>query len=151
MAFLLAALSDFADGQIARRFGLTSKLGATLDPVADKLNMFVATAFLTWNGLLPLALGIAIITRDVVIVAGALAFRAVVGHLDVAPTWLSKGNTVLEFATLLLAMAVGATWIAPGPWLNWLFVALFTTVVASGVQYVVLWGLKALAATRAPR
>ncbi len=148
-AFLLAAVSDFADGYIARRYALTSKLGATLDPIADKLNMFVATALLTWDGLLPLALGIAIVARDVVIVAGALAFRAALGHLEMAPTRLSKANTVLEFATLLLVMAAAAGWITAGPWLHWLFAVVFATVVASGVQYVALWGRKALAERRA--
>ena len=47
--FLVAALSDLADGYIARRFKLVSRLGATLDPIADKLNMLVATLLLAWQ------------------------------------------------------------------------------------------------------
>ena len=43
-------LSDLADGYIARRYGMVSRLGAMLDPVADKLNMFVATVTLAWQG-----------------------------------------------------------------------------------------------------
>ena len=46
VVFLSAAISDFLDGIIARRFDQASVFGATLDPVADKLNMFVATVML---------------------------------------------------------------------------------------------------------
>lgn len=148
-AFLLAAVSDFADGWIARRFGLTSRLGALLDPVADKLSMFVATVALAWHGLVPPWLAIAIVARDVVIVAGAAAYRLVRGELDIAPTRLSKLNTVVEFAVLLVALLAGAGWIARGEWLPPLFVLTLATVVASGAQYVWLWSRKAAAARRA--
>ena len=70
LVFLVAALSDFADGYVARRFKLASTLGATLDPIADKLNMLVATVLLTLQGLLPLWLASAIVARDAVIVLG---------------------------------------------------------------------------------
>ncbi len=146
--FLVAALSDAADGYIARRFNLTSRLGAALDPIADKLNVLTATLLLAWQGLLPIWLAAAIVLRDVVIVAGALAYRARLGHLEIAPTWLSKINTVIEFAILLLVMAAAAGWIDAGNWIAIAFVITGTTVVASGVQYVWLWGRKALRETR---
>src|SRR6266436_7295619 len=78
--FLVAALTDLADGYIARHFKLVSKLGALLDPVADKLNMFVATVVLAWQSQIPIWLAVAIIGRDVVIVVGALVYRIVRGH-----------------------------------------------------------------------
>src|SRR4051812_15796606 len=59
--FLIAALSDLADGYIARRLKLVSRLGALLDPVADKLNMFVATVALARQDLLPIWLALAIV------------------------------------------------------------------------------------------
>ncbi|MGZ5148093.1 MAG: CDP-alcohol phosphatidyltransferase family protein, partial [Burkholderiales bacterium] len=59
--FAVVALTDFADGYIARRFHLASRLGATLDPIADKLAMFIATVLLAWHGLLPLWLAIAVV------------------------------------------------------------------------------------------
>ena len=51
----------------------------TLDPIADKLNMLVATVLLAWQVLMPIWLAIAIVVRDIVIVAGALAYRMVRG------------------------------------------------------------------------
>src|SRR5438128_11579704 len=80
LIFLVAALTDLADGYIARRFKLTSTLGATLDPIADKLNMLVATVLLAWLLLLPIWLAIAIVVRDILIVAGAIALCIVASH-----------------------------------------------------------------------
>jgi len=61
---------------------------------------------------IPIWLAVAIIGRDVVIVVGALGYRIARGHLDIKPTRLSKVNTAIEFAVLLLVMAVAAGWIA---------------------------------------
>jgi cardiolipin synthase len=84
--FLIAAISDFVDGYIARALKVVSQLGAALDPVADKLNMFVATVLLAWQGLLPLWLAAAIIGRDIVIVAGVIAYRLIFEPPDMKPT-----------------------------------------------------------------
>jgi len=145
IVFLVAGLSDFADGFLARRYATVSRLGAFLDPIADKLNMFVATIMLAWEGLVPLWLAVAIIGRDVVIVGGAIAWRFARGALTIKPTYLSKLNTVLEFALLVLVMAVAADWIEPGQWLRAMFVVVLLTVVASGAQYVWIWGRAAIA------
>lgn len=146
--FLVAALSDFADGYIARRFKLVSTLGAALDPVADKLNMLVATVLLALQTLVPIWLAAAIVARDIVIVLGALVYRLALGHVKIAPTWLSKVNTFIEFAVLLLVMAAAAGWVETGVWMPIVFLIVFATVVASGVQYVWLWGRKALIESR---
>jgi cardiolipin synthase len=142
--FLVGAVTDLADGYIARRFGLTTRIGATLDPIADKLNMFVATVMLAWQGWLPLWLAAAIVGRDAVILTGALAYRLLIGTVEVAPTMLSKINTVLEFALLLLVMAAAAGWVDGSAWLPGLFMIVFATVIGSGLQYVWVWGRKAL-------
>jgi cardiolipin synthase len=144
LVFLAAAISDFLDGVIARAFESTSTLGATLDPIADKLNMFVATVILAYVSLIPLWLAVAIIVRDVVIVVGALAYRAVLGHVEMTPTYLSKVNTTIEFGLLLVVMATGAGWVDIGAWMPVLFTIAFATIIASGSQYVWVWGRKAL-------
>jgi cardiolipin synthase len=141
--FLVAALTDFADGYIARRFKLTSRLGAALDPIADKLSMLVTTVMLGWLALMPLWLAVAIVARDIVIVSGALAYRMAIGHLDIAPTWLSKINTTIEFTVLLLVLAGAAGWMDAGAWMPAAFLIAFATVIASGAQYVWIWGRKA--------
>jgi cardiolipin synthase len=147
--FFIVALSDLVDGYIARKFNLASRLGATLDPIADKLNMLVATLVLASQMLVPIWLALAVILRDVIIVLGALVYRRVLGHIEIAPTRLSKINTFLEFAVLLLVMASAAGWIEAGTWLSMAFLIVFITIVASGTQYVWVWGRKALTERRA--
>ena len=126
--FLVAALSDLADGYIARRFKLASRFGAALDPVADKLNMLVATVLLAWPALMPIWRAIAIVVRDIVIVLGALAYRMALGHLDISPTWLSKLNTFIEFTVLLLIMAAAAGWVDTATSTPTVFLIAFATV-----------------------
>lgn len=141
--FLVAALTDLLDGYIARRFKLVSKLGATLDPVADKLNVLVVTVLLAWQALIPFWLALAIVARDVVIAGGAVAYHVLIGPVKMAPTLLSKINTFIEFALLVLVMAAAARRIESAAWLTPLFPVVLATVVASGAQYVWLWGRKA--------
>jgi len=148
VVFLAAAVSDLLDGLIARRFGLTSSFGATLDPIADKLSMFVATVLLAWQGLVPLWLAIAIVLRDVVIVGGVIAYRSMIGALEMKPTYLSKVNTFIEFTVLLVVMATAAAWIDAGAALPAVFIVVFLTVAASGTQYVWLGVRMAMQARR---
>ena len=86
-----------------------------------------------------------IVVGDIVIVLGALAYRTALGHLDIAPTRLSKLNTFIEFTVLLLVMAAAAGWVDAGTWMPTVFLIVLATVVASGAQYVWLWGRKAIA------
>jgi cardiolipin synthase (CMP-forming) len=146
--FLAAAVSDFVDGYLARELKLVSRFGAALDPVADKLNMFVATFLLAWQGLIPIWLAAAIIGRDIIIVAGVLTYRLLRGHLDIEPTRLSKVNTFIEFGVLLVVMATAADWIDARTWMPPLFVVVFITVVSSGVHYVWLGSRMALETRR---
>ena len=95
---VVSALSDLVDGQLARRFNAHSRFGAIADPVADKLTMLTVVIGLMWQGLLPLWLAVALVARDVVIVAGAAAYHRFIEPVEMAPTWLSKLNTALEFA-----------------------------------------------------
>ena len=82
--------------------------------------------------------------RDAVIVLGALAYRTTLGHVKIAPTRLSKINTAIEFAVLLLVMASAAMWIDLGAWFTPFFVLAFISIVASGVQYVWVWDARPL-------
>lgn len=149
--FLACALGDFVDGYIARRFDLRTRFGAIADPLADKAIMLVATLLLAWQGWLPWWFALLVVLRDVVIVAGALAYHLRVGHVDMAPTRLSKANTAFEFVLLAGVLALAAELLEPGAWLRVLLAVCTATVIASGVQYVVVWSRKATAAAAGPR
>lgn len=148
VVFVAAALSDFVDGAIARRFSLVSELGARLDAIADKVLVLGAVAVLAWQSLLPLWVAGAIVARDVVVLSGAIAYRVAVGHVEMAPSWLSKLNTAFEFAVVTAVMVNAARIFDLARWLPVLFAAVFLTIVLSGTHYVWVWARKAAAARR---
>mgnify|MGYP001314912846 FL=1 len=141
--FFVSAVSDFADGVIARRWNARSRFGAIADPLADKLTMLTVMLTLAAQGLLPLWLVAAILGRDLVIVGGALAYHYTVGRYDMAPTLLSKLNTALEFLTLAVVLGSAAEIVGASAAMPMLFALLMATIVASGVQYVWVWGRRA--------
>lgn len=142
--FALSALSDWVDGQIARRWNLRTRLGAIADPLADKLTMLTVALVLALQHTLPWWLALAIVSRDAVIVAGAVAYRWLAGSLEMAPTRLSKLNTALQFLLLLSLLVVRAGLVDAGRWLDALTLLTFASIVASGAQYVMVWGRKAM-------
>jgi cardiolipin synthase len=146
--FTVAAVSDLLDGTIARRFGLVSELGARLDAIADKTLMLAAAGTLAWCALLPLWLAVAIVGRDLIVLSGAIAYRITVGHVEMAPSMLSKLNTALEFAVVVAVLADAAGMVGLSDWLPWLFAGVFATIVLSGAHYVWVWSRKAASARR---
>ncbi|HZV53661.1 MAG TPA: CDP-alcohol phosphatidyltransferase family protein [Rhodocyclaceae bacterium] len=142
--FLAAAVGDWVDGFLARRLNQMSQLGAVLDPVADKMTMMIVAILMSAQGLLPIWLAVVIVLRDAVIVAGAITYRFVVGHIEMAPTRLSKANTFLEFGVLALVMAQAGQLVNAEAWLMFLFILLFASVLVSGAHYVWVWRRKAI-------
>jgi len=149
--FVLQAFSDMADGMIARHWNLRTRFGAIADPVADKMTMLVATLMLAADGLLPGWLAAAIVARDVVIVFGAVAYHFLVHEVEMAPSWLSKWNTALEFLVLTAVLADAAGVLAARGWLPGAFALLGATILLSGIQYVWVWGRRAAVGLRGPR
>lgn len=142
VVLLLASISDGLDGWIARHFDLRTSLGALLDPLADKLIIVTCLLMLTWQGWIPLWLTLSMLARDIVIVAGAIAYRRLTGSLDITPTLLGKTHIALEFGLLCVVLANAASLVFVTPWLPGLFVLMFVTALLSGVQYVWIWGRK---------
>jgi cardiolipin synthase len=149
--FIVSALSDLADGVVARRWSLRTRFGAIADPLADKLTMLTVALVLAMQSWLAWWFAAAVVTRDLVIVGGAIAYRLRVGPLEIAPTRLSKLNTALEFLLLTSILAIGAGLVDDGPWRQALLVAAFVTVVSSGTHYVLVWSRKAAQARSSSR
>ncbi|MDD5329795.1 MAG: CDP-alcohol phosphatidyltransferase family protein [Sulfuricella sp.] len=143
-AFLAAGLSDALDGFLARRLHQLTRFGAILDPVADKLVIVSSAIALAAQDLLPLWLVLLIVARDVVIVAGAVSFRLRFGHLDMAPLPAGKASTFAQIGLILLVLLQAASWLDASAWLPALHVLTGAVAVASGAQYVAVWGSKAL-------
>ena len=144
LLFGVAALSDAADGFLAKRYGWQSDLGAVLDPAADKL--LLATVFITlaYLKLVPLWLMAAAVTRDVIIVLGALLYRFWFGPLNVRPSVVSKFNTLCQ-AAFILAVVGREEFSLPPAWVVMVLGALvFVTVAVSGIDYLLIYGRRAL-------
>ncbi len=141
---LLAGFSDGIDGYLAKRFNWHSRLGALLDPIADKL--LVAGTFITLavTQHIPIWLAVVVILRDVIIVCGAIAYNFIVGPVQGEPTRISKLNTALELLFLLFVLSrAGFGW-PEEITITILGASILVTVVISGVDYVWTWSRRAL-------
>jgi len=112
--------SDWLDGYIAKNYGSTTVLGSYLDPLADKIVLTSLSVSLAYVGILPLWTAGLWIGRDVFLIGGCYYAAALAakgrGHnvidpgrtpLRIQPTALSKLNTVLQFGTIGVALALG--------------------------------------------
>lgn len=149
--FVAAAVSDAADGFLAKRFGWRTALGGVLDPAADKLLLATVFIVLAWLGLVPAWLTATAVARDVIIVLGALAYRIFLGPVEARPSLISKLNTLCQ-ALYILAVVAAEQFAAPPVWSLVLLGALtFATTVVSGMDYVLRYARAALAEARSRR
>lgn len=102
--FVFAGLTDAVDGYLARHFGLASRFGAMLDPLADKLLMLASYLSLTWIGAVPLWLTVMVIGRDVLIVLGAGLARFLSLPLVLSPSVAGKASTVMQVLYIALVL-----------------------------------------------
>lgn len=141
--FLLAGFSDALDGYLARRFNWTSRLGALLDPLGDKLLMVTTYLLLGLQALIPMWLVLVVILRDVIIISGGLLYRFLVGEVVIKPIISSKLNMVLQVLlifSLLLSLSFYPLSQMLLQALMWL--VLFSTLI-SGSCYIYQWGRRA--------
>jgi cardiolipin synthase (CMP-forming) len=105
LLFLAAGVSDAIDGYLAKRFGMTSELGAYLDPLADKALIVSIYVTLGVSGEIPRWLVILVVSRDIMIVGAVLLAWLVGKPLPMKPLLVSKLNTAAQivFAGLVLA------------------------------------------------
>lgn len=133
--FVAAGLSDALDGYLARRFG-GNRLGALMDPVADKALLVTMYITLASIHVLPDWLAILVVFRDILIVGGVV-LMAVLGHeVSIRPLYISKLNTLMQIvlvATSLLHHGFGLGFSLLSAALPW---CVAVTTLASGTAYV---------------
>ncbi len=133
--FLFAVISDVIDGYIARTRHQKTKAGAILDPLADKLLLISAFICLTIKGnvltvvKLPLWLVVGVISRDVILLLGAMIIYLVQGNLSLIPSKWGKATT---FCQICCALSVLLQWqLSPVLW----YVTIGLTAI-SGFGYI---------------
>ena len=135
LVFCVASLTDMLDGYIARRRGSQTRLGAFLDPVADKLLLSSAFITLTYLKVIPFWIAAVVVSRDLVLSVGVLVIHVAGGTIHPAPSWLGKATTTFQMITVLTAMLSFYFRVPVVPKVFAWVAAVLT--VASGLQYIV--------------
>ena len=127
--FIIASLTDFVDGYIARHYNQTTDFGKFLDPLADKLLTVAAMAMFCEWGIFPAWALMVILTREFA-VSGLRMVASQKGSV-IAAGWSGKVKTASTMVGLCAMMAF------PGiPVLNWVVIIMIVaTTLYSGVEY----------------
>ena len=103
--FLAAGISDAVDGFLAKRFGMTTELGAYLDPLADKAMLVSIYVALGITEAIPRWLVILVVSRDIMIVSAVILSWLVDKPVRLKPLKVSKLNTVAQIALVCVVLA----------------------------------------------
>nr|WP_040326406.1 CDP-alcohol phosphatidyltransferase family protein [Aurantimonas manganoxydans] len=137
--FVVAGLSDAVDGVIARRWNQQSELGLYLDPIADKVllvSVFVGLALLER---LPGWLAIAVVSRDLLIVAAVLLSYVMRRPVTVRPLLVSKLNTVSQIVLAGVALGEPAFGLSLTGEIEFLVAVTVVLTGVSAAAYLVDW------------
>jgi cardiolipin synthase len=138
VVFIVAGISDGADGLIARVFNQKSRIGSFLDPLADKILLVAAFVTLAVRGYVPAWLTVLAISRDILILLGVLILFLSKGDLAIRPSFLSKATTCLQLLTVFVVLSAGYigffTKIS-----HYLFLLTGLFTIMSGLHYMRYW------------
>ena len=127
--FIVASLTDFVDGQIARKFNQVSDFGKFLDPLADKLLTIAALVMFCEWGIVPAWALMIVLTREFAVTG--LRLVAVGKGTVIAAGWSGKVKTAASMIGLCVLMSFPTV-----AWLCWTVLAVIVvTTVYSGVEY----------------
>jgi cardiolipin synthase len=138
---VLAGLSDALDGWLARVLNQRTMLGQYLDPIADKLLLSSLFLVLSIAGKIPWKYTGLVLSRDVCILATAMALYATVGFRDFRPSIFGKINTVCQIGAVFFVV-LAQVFVSPATaFLETLFLyATFAFTLISGIHYVLTTG-----------
>ena len=138
--FVVVGISDALDGFIAKRFNRRTRLGALLDPLADKVLLVSVYVTLGIAGQLWPWLVVLVVFRDLMIIGGFLLIQALAAMpKGFQPLFISKINTGVQVAVVgyvLARLGIGA---GAGPVDDALGLTVAVTTVVSGLIYLVQW------------
>ncbi len=140
--FVAAGITDGVDGAVARLFNAHSKLGAFLDPLADKVLLVSIYVVLGWLGDLPSWLVIMIVFRDLFIVGGALLMLLLSRYSRVDPLYIGKINTFLQIVLAGVVLAELGLGLDSRGGSTALIYLVGASTSLSGLAYLVVWGRK---------
>lgn len=137
--FVAAGISDAVDGFLAKRFGMSSEIGAYLDPLADKALIVSIYVALGITDAIPRWLVILVVSRDIMIVTAVMLSWFVGKPMPVRPLLVSKLNTVAQIVFACLILAALGLGFNPGPLQPILMGLVAILTLASVAFYVAEW------------
>ena len=137
--FIAAGISDAVDGAIARRFNQQSALGAYLDPIADKALMIAVFVGLGLLGQLPAWLAIAVVSRDLLIMAAVILSFLLGRPIVVRPLLVSKLTTLAQLLLAGFALAEPVFHLPLAPIVDILIGVTALLTAISATAYLVDW------------
>lgn len=131
--YAVAFLTDIADGYIARRFNMVTRLGRILDPLADKLMTFTVIVCITVAELIPLWAVVVFFVKEAAMGIGAVSM---LGKMDdvIPANWLGKISTGVFFVVCVALVLFPGI---PKPWPTVMISAALILTVAAFFNY--LW------------
>ncbi len=129
--FIIASLTDFVDGQIARKYNQVSDFGKFLDPLADKLLVIACMCMLCEWGMMPAWALMIVLAREFAVTG--LRLVAVQNGTVIAAGWSGKVKTFSTMVGLCVVMAFPTIgWVV-----NLVTIVIVATTLYSGVEYFV--------------
>jgi len=146
----VAGVTDMMDGYIARTRGPKTRLGAFLDPLADKLLLIASFVTLTYKypKVLPFWLTAIVLSRDLLLIVVAVLIMLTGGQLKPSPTTLGKASTVVQMVTVGVVLFIVGGGHDLGFLRKSLLVLAAVLTIGSGIQYLVVaprhvdWGAR---------
>ena len=131
--FVVAALTDYIDGYIARKYKMITDFGKFMDPLADKLLTCAAFILLTEAGIIPGWIVFTIMAREFAVTG----LRGIGATQDVviAASSYGKAKTVLQMVTIIVLLLTGSSTLMNVPVGTILIYATLIVTVLSGVDY----------------
>ena len=131
--FVVASITDFLDGIIAKKFNQITELGEYLDPLADKALLVSIFVTLSIVGLLDSWLVITVVARDILIVTAVVLSWLVNQPFSMRPLYISKVNTCFQIGLVGVILGQAAFKISlPGVTILVVLTGLMTVITAAG-------------------
>jgi cardiolipin synthase len=134
LVLLVAGVTDALDGTIARASNQKTRLGAFLDPLADKLLLTSGFITLSTTHVMPSWVVIVVVSRDVMLLLGTAVAQLTETDIDITPTFLGKGTTFLQLTYVLLVIFLSSRHIDLA-YLDPLLFGMVAFTLASGFHY----------------
>jgi cardiolipin synthase len=134
IVLIVAGLTDALDGAIARVKNQYTRLGAVLDPLADKLLLTSGFITLSMIHLIPSWVTILVVSRDLILLLGTAVAHFTDSRVDITPTFLGKGTTFLQLAYVVLVIFLSSRQIDLTVLLPLLF-GMVSFTLLSGLHY----------------